>query len=343
MDAPAHGTDSLLVRGDGTGRPVRKNSHQLCPPWNSASVPVESDEEPEHMELVSNLHYSEEGEISGPDEGDAEIGALQIDYAAGSPGRLSLQPWWASLARRTKFGTYYLVYCVVCLLLTGILLMVSIWEEFAPRKEARFWRRELRPWEEATEAFVGAALCAETFAVLIGLGPQAIMRDRWRLFDAAIAAMTLLCGLFFVFRRAIKGAQRVIEDFDMPILALRFALLPLRMVSTSAMVVRAQRQRRRRKPDVEAEEIHDPRKLDSFSSVLTPKLASELRELLPCYLRFVDWHLGYAPSKHGTSLRTFYRQQAGPNLFVVRDAHGGLFWWLRNRGLATDVRWLWHR
>jgi hypothetical protein len=279
------------------------------------------------LELVSNPHFSE-GEGVASDSDDIEHGVLETTSGSRSLSlRRKVMPF-----TNAKMANYYLVYCIVCLLLTGILLAVAIWECLAPRNEARFWRRELRPWEEATEAFVGAALCAETFAVIVGLGPRAILRDRWRLCDAFIASLTLLCGLFFVCRRvahAVRGLQRLADDIDVPILAMRFALQPMRMVSTAAMVVRAHKRRKKAKPVTEDPEVFDPRQLDSLPrslcTVLTPSLASELRELLPCYLRFTEWHLGYAPKAHGTSLRTFYRQQAGPNLLIVRDADGEIF------------------
>jgi hypothetical protein len=54
-------------------------------------------------------------------------------------------------------------------------------------------------------------------------------------------------------------------------------------------------------------------------------LASEIRELLPTHLLCADWHLAYSPRVHSASIQTFYRNQIGPNLIVVRDAHGGVF------------------
>lgn len=327
MESLASGAP-LLVPGDGTVRRSSNSSQlSLCPPWcDTDQLTTDGEDNPGDVELVSNPNFSE-GETAFPETIEVESRPLEM-RPTGSRS-LSRRYSWAGKSNSARLATYYLVYCVVCLLLTGILLVVAIVECFAPRKEARFWRRELRPWEEATEAFVGAALCTETFAVFIALGPRIVLRDKWRFLDAAIAGLTLLCGLFFVFRRVLRGAQRVVEDMDVPILALRFALQPMRMVSTAAMVVRAQRRRRKRKPAAVEQDIIDPRQFQgaaaSLCSALTPRLASELRELLPCYLRYVDWHLGYAPKVHGTSLRTFYRRQAGPNLLVVRDANGGLF------------------
>eukprot|EP00445_Apocalathium_hangoei_P017528 CAMPEP_0203901240 /NCGR_PEP_ID=MMETSP0359-20131031/43436_1 /ASSEMBLY_ACC=CAM_ASM_000338 /TAXON_ID=268821 /ORGANISM="Scrippsiella Hangoei, Strain SHTV-5" /LENGTH=430 /DNA_ID=CAMNT_0050824873 /DNA_START=35 /DNA_END=1327 /DNA_ORIENTATION=+ len=232
--------------------------------------------------------------------------------------------------RRPRFSTCYFVYCVVCFLLTSVLLVTTAWEYFAPRREVRFWRRQLRPWEEAVETFVGTALCTETLALMRMVGCRRFLRDRWRIIDALIAGLTLICGIFFLMRRFVRRAGDVVQDIDVPILGLRFALQPVRMFSTASMVVRAHLSQRVA-PESEPEQgppyLVDPRKPCAALSrpILTPALASELRELLPCHLRYVDWELGYSPSVHGTSMSTFYRCQAGPNLVVVRDTQGGLF------------------
>ncbi|CAE8660308.1 unnamed protein product, partial [Polarella glacialis] len=113
---------------------------------------------------------------------------------------------------------------------------------------------------------------------------------------------------------------------------LRFALQPIRMISTASMVVRA----RMLHQEVLTERLEetasvDPRRPCALESVLSLDLAAELRDLLPSYLKCLDWQLAYSPKVHGTSMNTFYRQQDGPNILVVRDAHGGLF-----GGFATE-------
>lgn len=280
------------------------------------------------VELASNPAYSEAEK--SPDDNDV------FEHV----GRRRSTRWFSrhrqvTQANRQCMGRYYLIYCIFCLVLTGVLLAVAVWECMVPKKEARFWRRELRVWEETAEAFVGAALCTETFAVLLHMGPLAFFRDRWRLLDSMIASLTMLCGVFFVLRRAVHGAQRVIEDVDVPILALRFALQPVRMISTASMVVRAHRKlnSEAQKTPLEVISVIDPRRHSPLlNSVLTPSLASQVRELLPNSLQHMDWSLAYSPRVHGTSLKTFYRRQAGPNVLVVRDADGGIF-----GGFATEA------
>merc|ERR1740121_2381342 len=121
----------------------------------------------------------------------------------------------------------------------------------------------------------------------------------------------MICGAFFLFRRATNARLGdLVDDVDVPMLALRFALQPFRMLSTASMVMRAKKlhQATVKKP-VEPLKPVDPRKPCAGLSrpALTPDLAAQLREFLPCYLRFLDWELAYSPSVHGTSLQTFYR------------------------------------
>jgi len=217
----------------------------------------------------------------------------------------------------------YLVYCMCCLGLTGALLLATLWEDFGP--QPRFWRRRLRPWEEAGEAFVGTAMCTETLIVLYKVGGRSYFSDCWRVVDAIISGLTLLCGMFFLFRRVLRNVEDVAEDIDVPMLMIRFALQPVRMVTAATKVLRAH-QLQTAQQAVPELSLVDPREpCEAQISALSPELAAQVRDLLPVYLRFMDWHLAYSPKVHGTSMNTFYRQQAGPNVLVIRDAHGGLF------------------
>lgn len=257
--------------------------------------------------------------------GDIELsaGVAEAEVLTLGPQARSFRPRHRPSPSRTRC---YVAYCVVCLAVTGALLVATLWEGWAPRSEAHWWRRRLRPWEEAGESFVGAALCAETLGPLRVLGVRLFLQDRWRLLDAAVAALTLLCGFFFLFRRVVHHVEDVVEDIDVPMLGMRFALQPIRILSTASMVVRARRRQMSQGIELpRAPPVRDPRRPAAVESALTPELASEIRELLPVTLRFLDWELIYCPSVHGTSLQTFYRQQVGPNILVVRDAHGGLF------------------
>eukprot|EP00812_Abedinium_dasypus_P015661 NODE_930_length_1307_cov_180.139776.p1 GENE.NODE_930_length_1307_cov_180.139776~~NODE_930_length_1307_cov_180.139776.p1 ORF type:complete len:354 (-),score=106.21 NODE_930_length_1307_cov_180.139776:228-1289(-) len=182
--------------------------------------------------------------------------------------------------------------------------------------------------EEVGEAFIGAALCAEALATMLWVGPRAYMHDSWRSFDALIALLTVVCSVFFLLRRtAVGDEERIVEDIDVPFLALRFALQPLRMVTTATMVVRAHRLHQAVRPTLdEALPLMDPRRhVPSFSPLLSRRVVEELQSLLPTSLRFLEWELAYSPRVHGTSMRTFYRRQLGPNILIVRDSGGGIF------------------
>lgn len=231
------------------------------------------------------------------------------------------------LQQRSKDTACYLVYCLLCFSLTSALLVAAAWEAMAPSEEAH-WRR-LRPWEEAAEIVVGAALCAEISISVRKQGRRRFLRNPWRLVDTAVAGLTVLCGAFFLLRRVSDAAigDVLLEDIDVPVLAMRFALQPLRLLSAASMVVRAGQYRQAAVQVPDSPKFTDPRRPCEglVRPVLTPELVAELRELLPCYLRFADWELAYSPSVHGTSLSTFYRQQAGPNIIVIKDSSGGLF------------------
>lgn len=256
-------------------------------------------------------------------DGETPKGSLQVSgRAVGNKRRRS--PW------SKCFRNGYLVYCFTCLTLTLLLMILAVWEAAMPQDESRFWHRKLRPEEEAVEAFVGAAMCMETALMLHLVGRKHFLRDPWRVLDTIVAGLTFICGIFFLFRRHIHEAE-IVEEIDKPVLALRFALQPCRMVATGFMVARA---RKRTAPeDPEPLTPLDPRlPCEGLARpILSSDLALQVREMLPIHLRFSQWELVYSPAVHGTSLTTFYRQQEGPNVIVIRDAQGGIF-----GGFATN-------
>mmetsp|Transcript_89204 Transcript_89204/g.195522 ORF Transcript_89204/g.195522 Transcript_89204/m.195522 type:complete len:510 (-) Transcript_89204:177-1706(-) len=269
--------------------------------------------------------------IDPPPQWDESDGVPTSPYnpAAMSRGRISRRHFREVYGGREPYSMCYLVYCILCFVLTGTLFAATLFEGSISRKEAKLWRRRLRPWEETVESFVGAALVTETFAMLRMLGWRRFCRSGWHLLDALIAGLTLVCGLFFCLRRAVHQVGDVVEDFDVPFLGLRFLLQPIRMCSTASMVVRARRMQR--SPEVAAlpatpVEV-DPRLPCTALTrpIFTSFVASQVRDLLPCHLRYSDWELVYSPSVHGTSMNTFYRCQGGPNVIVVRDAAGHIF------------------
>jgi len=169
--------------------------------------------------------------------------------------------------------------------------------------------------------------CVEALIAVLVMGFRVFAQDFWRLFDGVVAILTVCCGIFFLCRRAANTGSDVVEDIDIPILALRFALQPVRMITTATMVVRAHLLHKNAiSTQVEVCPLMDPRRfVPEMKSILSANLASELQSRLPAYLRFLEWELAYSPRLHGTSLRTFYRHQIGPNIIVMRDTGGGLF------------------
>lgn len=126
----------------------------------------------------------------------------------------------------------------------------------------------------------------------------------------------------------------VLERSYLPLLVLCFALKAFRTMHSMPPATLARKLSARKFPTVGIQfvpelprQIVDPRKpcQGLARPVLTPEVVCRLREFLPCYLRFAEWELAYSPAVHGTSLNTFYRQQAGPNLIVIEDAQGGIF------------------
>merc|ERR1712224_790935 len=124
--------------------------------------------------------------------------------------------------------------------------------------------------------------------------------------DAVVAGLTLLCGVFFLLRRLVHHVGDELEDIDVPILAIRFALQPVRLASTATMVVRARQQRKHQQPIEPVAYVRDPRRACPLLQrpVLTAELAVQIQEALPVRLRYSDWRLAYAPGVHGTSFKT---------------------------------------
>lgn len=267
-------------------------------------------------------------------QGDVELGrGLGRSHTTGSGQSLLLQSQSFQLHGGPKFGMCYFVYCLLCLVMTTTLLAVAAWEFFIPSEEASDWRRRLRPWEEAIEIIVGIALCIEISIVMYLLGwRQGLFLDRWRVLDAFVAGLTLFCGTFFLIRRLAGGVGLgpFLDGVYLPMLGLRFALQPFRILSTASMVVRASRLRQatviEMTPELPPKPV-DPRKpCEGLTrSFLSTELVAQLRDFLPVHLRFDEWELAYSPGVHGTSLSTFYRQQSGPNIIAVQDVHGGIF------------------
>lgn len=182
-------------------------------------------------------------------------------------------------------------------------------------------------WESALEVVVGGALCMETLSTLWLLGRKAFFRDCWCLVDATVAFLTLAQWVCLVARRAMLAAELL--EANPPLLALRFALQPLRFVAAFSMVRRV-RNMQQITVDIafdNGEECaqHDDTSPDNNNRILTPELRAKISAHLPSWCRFRQWNLTYAPCLHGFSTQTFYRRQtsSSSNVILIREARDG--------------------
>jgi len=228
------------------------------------------------------------------------------------PGRLMSSSLLGTVHR-------YKVYCAACLALSAALLSATL-----VRNDAG--TGQLRLWEEVCDVFLGVMLCGEVVLAWRSKGLQHFTQDTWRLGDALIVALTLVCAVVLIVQRRALAVEGLcaFEGADAVLLGIRFALQPMRLVAVASKTARAVRDPQ--ELPVQNDLLGDPRRPPrNFESVLSATQAALLREELPAHLRFQDWRLAYAPQLHGVSMRTFFRRQAGANVIVVQDSHGGLF------------------
>jgi len=183
-------------------------------------------------------------------------------------------------------------------------------------------------WENVLEVLIGVAVISETLSTLWLRGFKSFVRDCWCLFDALVVVLTVLdWGLLLLQRAFAHMAEKFMADVDLPLFTLRFILQPFRLLASLSMVRRVTRMQKNTVDinfDVlERAEINVQTSEDS--RIMTPELRSEVTTHLPVWCRFRPWDLLYSPHVHGTSMQTFFRHQAGPNLVVLRDAKGHIF------------------
>merc|ERR1719215_2177201 len=148
--------------------------------------------------------------------------------------------------------------------------------------------------------------------------------------------LTLLDWSLLLLQTALGDiGKRLMADVDIPLFVLRFVLQPFRLCASISMIRRVTRMQKHT-IDI-AFDVLDMAAINVETSeesrILTPELRSEVTAHLPVWCRFRTWDLLYSPHVHGTSLQTFYRQQAGPNLVVVQDTKGHVF------GGFTEEAW----
>lgn len=219
-------------------------------------------------------------------------------------------------------GITYVAYCILCFVVAAVLFSVTTWDVVMHHGRPKHWLRHLRPEEEALEAFVGGALLLETLVRLRYMGLRSFFSNVWRALDGIVVILTLVTWFILVLRRRLRApvTEDDVEEADLPFLMARFALQPFRIISAVWMVRRARLLARQQRD--EFEELLELGPLQSASKLLTQDLALQIAEHFTPSLRFSSWHLVYTPRMHGTSMQTFYKQQSGPNVIVLRDTKG---------------------
>lgn len=175
------------------------------------------------------------------------------------------------------------------------------------------------------ELVIAVALVAEIVISAYREGCEKYMEDKWHILDVVVAVITFLASILILLPDDVAGGITV------PVLIVRFALAPFRVMSTVKMVERA---RTRAKSVILDEKVtkvptvqYDPRKPSDFlqKSLLSKELALELQGVFPWQQRYKEWELAFSPVEHGSSMNTFFRQQQGASLTVVRDQEGNVF------------------
>lgn len=225
----------------------------------------------------------------------------------------------ASLQARKAYGVYCFVCFVSSVVLTYLVLTESVREEHRNNGHTVILYYPWLKWETVVEICVGAAVVIETISAMWLHGVRSFLCDGWCLLDAVISVLTVLDWVVFLMES--KALDFEVAQFYMPIISARFFLQPYRLGAAHAMVRQVEKlaQRRASKTEVMEESIGVP---IAIGRVLTTDLQSEIIGQLPMWCRYREWHLAYAPYKHGVSIQIFYRHQGGPNVIIMRTSQG---------------------
>jgi len=211
----------------------------------------------------------------------------------------------------------YVVYCLFCLVASAVLFLYTL-----SQGHAADWKEDLYKtftWVEAIELFLGVSIVIETSITYRVVGWRAFFRDKWCLFDLVISALTVI-SWFFILCTAQNWATHIEGDLEMPLIAIRFGLQPLRVISTFMALYKTRRMQRNA-TDVHFEMVSLADDLQLDADTAFRDVAVQISSYLPVSLRFNQWYLAYSPKIHGLSIHTMYRrlQSAGECLVIVRD------------------------
>lgn len=223
----------------------------------------------------------------------------------------------------------YALYCFICCVLSAVVCSSTVFRVAKHTTQGHIVQEHRwQSWETTIEVLIGLAVCAETTTTLWLRGWRSFVRDLWCLFDSLVVILTLLNWCLLLLKHGFgEIGKKAMEDVDLPLFVLRFVLQPFRLCAALSMVRRVTHMHQNTLdisfdvPEHTQIEVN----ASEESSILTPELRSEISNHLPAQCRFWRWDLIYSPTLHGKSLQTFYRQQVGPNLLVVRDTRGHVF------------------
>jgi len=218
----------------------------------------------------------------------------------------------------------YLLYCFICFLLTAVACTSTVGQVLRLQRDGQALSAyQRRAWEVCLEAVIGVAVVAETVSALWLSGRRAFVRDCWCIFDAGVAALTLLDWVLQLARWALLAEGLLAAD--LPLLALRFVLQPCRMLTAVSMLRRV-----RKMQDGVVDVVFDVLQSSEDPEpahgehILSQALRADILAHLPAWCRFREWRLAYSQTVHGTSMLTFFRGQAncGANVLLLKNADG---------------------
>jgi len=130
----------------------------------------------------------------------------------------------------------YLGYCTLCSLVTVLLLVSNLVEAVKDRWRLPHWKHHL--WEEVLEVVIGLCLILETSLTLYVLGPRLFFHSPWCLFDFLVSLLTTVSIAYGVQALTMRDWP---EGASLPLLLVRFALQPTRVLAVCAGIWRARR------------------------------------------------------------------------------------------------------
>eukprot|EP00397_Hematodinium_sp_SG-2012_P006866 GEMP01006903.1.p1 GENE.GEMP01006903.1~~GEMP01006903.1.p1 ORF type:complete len:430 (+),score=69.98 GEMP01006903.1:57-1346(+) len=215
----------------------------------------------------------------------------------------------------------YVIYCLTCLVVSAFLFLYTMIQGHLLDWNFNLYRRAL--WEEVLEVLLGISIVTETSVTYRVVGRQAFFRSKWCIVDLIISSLTVASWTMILFT-STAVMSHLEGNLEMPVLALRFGLQPMRVLSTFMALHKSRKMQSsgRQKLNFEMVKIEDDVVMDAQTKF--KDFIGQILPELPLSLRFNKWYLAYSPNVHGISLHTMFRrlEDAGECIVLIRD-HGG--------------------